>query len=676
MMGCSTSASTKVQDPNHEDAVVDCSNLSKASEHGALQLENEVDGENKVEDCDGNEDVAEEEDEDEDADFNPFLKDTNSIEASSSLSSEVEDLDLDVADSRGKHCAPDGDNSDERHRDTGENVENIDETVMQAAVSSGKEYVKHLDLACSSIIQKESTLGIQSDNVSLFDKENGLTSLADISSATDSRKSVVDMDSEGAICMRTRARYSLASFTLDELETFLQETDDEDDLQNVDDEEEYRKFLAAVLRGDDAQNLQENATVDDEDEENDADFELELEEALESEPEEVEERRVTRRNRSQKAALERSKKLAGQLNRPLRPLLPFSSIRSFSTADGKHVTPNISSSLMPPVNSGYNCGFTPHQIGQLHCLIHEHVQLLIQVFSLCVLEPGKNHIASEVKDLVVQVLQKRDQALAWRTVPYPSFCFFPPYIHPSVPDGTQNMLPSKDGNKNGHQNFPGGSNRALHPDIFSMSNERQTNLPDVRAGSSRTLENTSWSPYVFGPVLSVTDVAPLRLVESYIDDVSSGMSLIIYVFVLLLLISCATCSLRHFHTSLKCLAAARAYERYQIERGFETPCQKEPLFPLRNSLCSAESDGQGETENTPPDSSKARSTSSSNRMPKKTVATTLLEKAKNQPVTSVPKEIAELAQRFWPLFNPALYPRKPPPATIANRVLFTDAEDE
>lgn len=645
MSGCSTSASTEVQDPNHQDAVFDCSNLSKTSEHCALQNENEVDEEKKMEDGNATEDVAEEEeeDEDEDADFNPFLKETISLEASSSLSSEVEDLDVDVADSRGKHCAVVGNKSEKNHQDTSGNVENGEEIVVQTAVSSGKECGKNSDLAYSSATDKESALVNQSDNGSLFDKESGLTSLADISYATDSRKSLVDMDTEGAISKRTRARYSLASFTLDELETFLQETDDEDDLQNVDDEEEYRKFLAAVLRGDDSHNLQENANADEEDEENDADFELELEEALESEPEEVEERRVTRWNRCQKASQGRSKKLSGQLNRPLRPLLPFASIGSFSAAEGKHLTPNISSSYMPPVNNGYTCGFTPHQIGQLHCLIHEHMQLLIQVFSISVLEPGKSHIASEVKELVIQMLQKRDQALAWRTVPYPSFCFFPPYIHPSVSDGIQNTLPSKDGNKNVHQNFPTGSNRELHSDIFSMSNERQTYLPDGQAGSSQTPEYTSWVPYVCGPMLSVMDVAPLRLVENYIDDVSS---------------------------------AVRAYERYQIERGFETPCQKEPLFHLRNSLCSAESDGQGEMENTPPDSSTTLSPSSRNRMPKKTMAATLLEKAKNQPVAPVPKEIAKLAQRFWPLFNPALYPHKPPPAALVNRVLFTDAEDE
>jgi hypothetical protein len=34
--------------------------------------------------------------------------------------------------------------------------------------------------------------------------------------------------------------------SLDQLETFLQESDEEDYFQNVDDEEEYRKFLAEV----------------------------------------------------------------------------------------------------------------------------------------------------------------------------------------------------------------------------------------------------------------------------------------------------------------------------------------------------------------------------------------------------------------------------------------------
>ncbi|KAL2243837.1 UNVERIFIED_CONTAM: GON-4-like protein [Sesamum indicum] len=630
MAGYSTSVSTEDQVPNNRDDLPQYGNLPKISEQSPLPHENEVAEEDKEGDCNGYENLHEEDDEDEDADFNPFLKETNSAEASSSLSSEVEDFDTDIADSseRPSPIFESKENPRDAAKDchTSGNAKHGEETVMQNSVSSGEVCGKKADITHPTN-EKDSVFCAESEKVLLCDKENGSTSQTDVNSATHSRKPMVDMDTEGAICMRTRARYSLASFTLDELETFLQETDDEDDLQNVDDEEEYRKFLAAVLRGDDSQNLQENANVDDEDEENDADFELELEEALESEPEEIEERRMTRRNRRQKASLEHSKKISGQLNRPLRPLLPFTSIGSFSAFDGKHLTQNIAPSYVPPVNNGLTCGFTPHQIGQLHCLIHEHVQLLIQVFSICVLEPVKSHIGAQVKELIVEMLRKRDQVLTWRTVPYPSFCFLPPYVHPSVPDELQKMLPPNDSNKSAEQ----------------MSDGRHKHLPDEQARTSQALECTSWVPYICGPVLSVIDVAPLRLVENYIDDVTSAL---------------------------------RTYERYQIELGFENHCQKEPLFPLHNSPCSAESDVQGELENTPPDSSAVLSSSSSNQMPKKTMAATLLEKAKSQSVALVPKEIAKLAQRFWPLFNPVLYPHKPPPAPLANRVLFTDAEDE
>ncbi|KAK4428184.1 hypothetical protein Salat_1587400 [Sesamum alatum] len=629
MPGCSTSVSTEDQDPNNRDDLPDYGDLSKISEQSPLQHENEVAEENKEGDGNDFENLHEEDDEDEDADFNPFLKETNSAEASSSLSSEVEDFDADIADSSERPSAVF--ESKEKTIDvtkdcrTSGNAEHGEEAVMQNAVSSGEVCGKKADITHPMTNEKDSVLSAESGKVLLCDKENGLTSQTDVNSAAHSRKPMVDMDTEGAICMRTRARYSLASFTLDELETFLQETDDEDDLQNVDDEEEYRKFLAAVLRGDDSQNLQENANADDEDEENDADFELELEEALESEPEEIEERRMTRRNRRQKASLEHSKQISGQLNRPLRPLLPFTSIGP--AFDGKHLTQNIAPPYVPPVNNGLTCGFTPHQIGQLHCLIHEHVQLLIQVFSICVLEPVKSHVGAQVKELIVEMLRKRDQALAWRTVPYPSFCFLPPYVHPSVPDELEKMLPPNDSSKSAEQ----------------MSDGRHKQLPDEQAATSQAVECTSWVPYICGPVLSVIDVAPLRLVENYIDEVTS---------------------------------AVRTYERYQIELGFENQSQKEPLFPLHNSPCSAESDGQGELENTPPDSSGALSSSSSNQIPKKTMAATLLEKAKSQSVALVPKEIAKLAQRFWALFNPALFPHKPPPAPLANRVLFTDAEDE
>ncbi|GKE12038.1 hypothetical protein Tco_1415589, partial [Tanacetum coccineum] len=53
------------------------------------------------------------------------------------------------------------------------------------------------------------------------------------------------------------------------------------------------------------------------------------------------------------------------------------------------------------------CAFTPQQIGQLHCLMYEHVQLLVQVFSLSIIEPFKQHISSQVDTLLSEMLQKR-----------------------------------------------------------------------------------------------------------------------------------------------------------------------------------------------------------------------------------------------------------------------------
>ncbi len=49
---------------------------------------------------------------------------------------------------------------------------------------------------------------------------------------------------------------------------------------------------------------------------------------------------------------------------------------------------------------------------------------------------------------------------------------------------------------------------------------------------------------------------------------------------------------------------------------------------------------------------------------------------KKQSVALVPKGMSKSVQRFLPLFNKGLFPNKAPPATTANRMLFTDAEDE
>lgn len=100
----------------------------------------------------------------------------------------------------------------------------------------------------------------------------------------------------------------------------------------------------------------------------------------------------------------------------------------------------------------------------------------------------------------------------------------------------------------------------------------------------------------------------------------------------------------------------------------DTRFEKEPLFPLKTLHFSAdEVQRRSEAVSGP--------SLGNDQRPKMTLAGTLAERSKKQSVAPVPKQIAKLAQRFFFLFNPALFPHKPPPASVVNRVLFTDAED-
>lgn len=491
-----------------------------------------------------------EEDEEGDMDFNPLLKEAPSLEASSSLSSEIEELDADVVDSR------------EKHSPAVNLIDPLDELRDEPNIATNK---------VTDVTAEECRDMSQSQKINVIS------------------------DDEDAIWRRTRARYSLVGSTLDELETFLQETDDEDDLHhNIDDEEEYRKFLAAVLLDGDSGSgsAQENENFD-EDEDNDADFELELEEALgsddenlpsvshEREREHVGRRPETRQKKRQKTDL-RDKKFSGQTNRPLRPILPFAPIAPSSSPNARcHMIQSTSFA-----KDDYISVFTPYQIGQLHCLMYEHVQLLVQVFSLSVLEPSRQHVATQVHRLLSEMLHKRDQALTSRRVPYPSFCFNLPYIRSDVT-----------------------AQNTAEPEVFF------------------------WVPFVSNAVVSVMDVAPLNLVQSYMDDIS---------------------------------VAVQEHQQRQLEVSYDATSNKECLFPFKSFHSSAESGGVS-SDPTPNKASDQKS--------KRTTAAALVERCKEQSIALVPKEIAKLAVRFFPLFNPALFPHKPPSLSLANRVLFTESED-
>lgn len=258
----------------------------------------------------------------------------------------------------------------------------------------------------------------------------------------------------------------------------------------------------------------ENA-VDDEDEENDADFELELEELLDSDVDETTRdknteyegagrRPKTRQNRCQKSSA-RSKKTLGQTKRSLRPLLPVlpnGPISTFYTQDRRTSIPGTASScLSSTVDDRSISGFTAHQIGQLHHLIYEHVQLLIQVFSLCVLDNSRQHIASQVQRLICEMLHKRDEVLAWKNVPYPNICFCP-----SVPtEAPKSYL------------MQSTLSSSLTSDACAVVS------PNNQMLVSPSVSSSFWVPSISGPVLSVLDVAPLSLIGRYMDDIDTGM---------------------------------------------------------------------------------------------------------------------------------------------------------
>lgn len=125
-------------------------------------------------------------------------------------------------------------------------------------------------------------------------------------------------------------------------------------------------------------------------------------------------------------------------------------------------------------------------------------------------------------------------------------------------------------------------------------------------------------------------------------------------------------------TSIMCLALSTAVQEYQrrhVGDACDTRFEKESLFLLKNLDSHANEAQRGSEAVT------GKPSSGNDQGLKKTLASTLTERSKKQSVAPVPKQIAKLAQRFFFLFNPALFPHKPPPASNVNRVLFTDAED-
>ncbi|KAL2652074.1 hypothetical protein R1flu_020202 [Riccia fluitans] len=601
-------------------------------------------------------------------------------------------------------------------------------------------------------------------------------------------------DAIDAISKRTRAHYSLADMSLDQLEMFLQESDEEEYFQTVDDEEEYRKFLLAVQEqqdGGDEQSEHQGRKEDEDDEDEDADFEFEIEEALESDYDDASgftrkrrrRRPETRENRRQRAKAQSKGTHLSQTKAPLRPLLPHTSSLSYSSSGKRNFPDGVEQVWAPnvkkkvPVN-----GFTAHQIGQLYCLIHEHVQLLVQVHAMCALEPSRQQIANDTRRMLMELTDKRDVLLSWKKTAFPDFCFKPPYTHPSFTEDEEettthrfqfpgdtvlaNQETPKRDNVGVSEAFPSGS-AALGPDhdlvswksvksgtssssgppsgqlnVLSSANLgrlpslslpksaesttfprghlvdmthlwqqpfRASQIPEAaqtklgaadggsdqfrkpplvqvgaypgecsfggqatarslppvttttiyfpnlcKIGTSRPAQTFSiygndgvkqadaipeWAPATDGPVRTLLDVAPLALVREFLDDMSR---------------------------------VVEEYRQRHVESGaYHSQCEREPLFILhegcfRRSLKPRTLLLSGE----------CLPVSAPRIQIKKTMAAALVESTKKESLALVPRDVAKAVERFLPMFNPALFPHKPPPIAAANRLLFTDAEDE
>ena len=415
--------------------------------------------------------------EEDDMDFNPFLREGSPSETSSSLTSEAECE---------EHSSGNRPTSEIYQQNNIVNENTSDGALPQNKLSS-KDVVKE------KFPEKTSTqvnLENDEDRLNGLEKEVLPSEAACSPTVQNPHQLFLIACEEDAICRRTRARYSLANYSLEELETFLQESDDDGDLQNVDEEEEYRKFLASVLSGvgDNTQACQGDENQDEDD--NDADFELEIEEALESDGDENAEnyddtngksgkdgRRPLTRQRRPFTELPGAGSYHHESNKThLRPILPYVPTAVVTPAQAfgwQYPTQNalFPSSLLPVTCAPLACGFSDQQLGQLHVLIYEHVQLLIQTFSLCVLDPSKQDVANNVKKMIVELVGSRDQALA-RSAPHRHIFFESQHLSSSF--------------------------------ISSESSE------------------CHWMPLLKSPVISILDVAPLQFALGYLSDVATG----------------------------------------------------------------------------------------------------------------------------------------------------------
>lgn len=124
-------------------------------------------------------------------------------------------------------------------------------TVMEPEEVEEEEDLDFVPFLREDIPSDDGSSGVTSENEgagptlteSPLDENNRDNSLAaGLSGQVGPTTGLSKEEEEEAICKRTRARFSLENYSLDELEVFLQESDEDVEGQNVDEEEEYRRY--------------------------------------------------------------------------------------------------------------------------------------------------------------------------------------------------------------------------------------------------------------------------------------------------------------------------------------------------------------------------------------------------------------------------------------------------
>ncbi|KAG0558050.1 hypothetical protein M758_10G001000 [Ceratodon purpureus] len=418
-------------------------------------------------------------------------------------------------------------------------------------------------------------------------------------------------------------------------------------------------------------------------------------------------RPVTREKRRKRKSLQNKVVRAGFAKAPLRPLLPYS---GNSSGEGSRFLAGSASRLwMGSAKKQPSCyGFTAHQIGQLYSLMHEHVQLLLQVYAMCILEPSMQQVAIDTRRMLMELVEKREAVLSWKKSAFPDFCFRPPYIHPSV---TEDEVSSFQHLSSETPDVVKSRVGATSPRVISSSVSHQ---PGISTETSAPLDSNSTS------VINVQSVSSNQLCSPYITRTPAASSSLLPRFSLqtqsyevvgspaqvnnagsasALKMAPSSGQAKAMDNACGCelalssssgflewvpatagpvrslldvapLALVRKFTEVvdQVVQASEQQLipeySREPLFAVRVQVSQIPKSACGRVKAHPSPNMK------------RTKAAALVESSKKQTIVLVPKGIAAAMERFAPLFNKRLLPHIAPPASAVNRLLFTDAEDE